>query len=238
MNILQRAGLGHLAERLTAVGADLPPPEPDTFDLVAMRREQARGYLRGHWCRTQHGDAEVGHPVAADWVRRVLADDPEVKPTLLVSGNTGSGKSYLAWAVLRAIKLGRAEQGRGCLCWMVDHADLNEETRPRPDEAHLTVFERYDSADLLVLDDLAATRATDWTEETLYRLVQRRWRARRATVVVTNLPTVRPAPGRPSPLEVAVGARVESRLLDAAVVVLVGPDRRKADAPTRTGGPR
>src|SRR5205814_1447552 len=128
----------------------------EPLDLAGMRREQARRYLAGHRCHARFGDATLCDPGAAGWVRQILADDPEVAPTLLLIGATGSGKSRLAWAVLSAVKLGRAEQGRGLRCWMVGHADLNAETRPRPDDEHVAAFERYAAAELLVLDDLAA----------------------------------------------------------------------------------
>jgi DNA replication protein DnaC len=176
-------------------------------------------------------------PEAARWVRQLLADDPAAAPMLLLIGPTGSGKSHLAWGVVRALKLGRAEQGRGLVCRVVDHADLNAQTRPRPDDGHVGALDRCIDAELLVLDDLAATRATEWTEETLYRLVEARHRVKAPTVVTTNHPIRRPAGvGERSPLERAVGDRLASRLLDAVVVALTGPDRRLAEARTRQAG--
>jgi len=237
MNILQRAGLGHLAERLAAVG-DLPPLEPERFDLVEYRREQAGRYLERHPCRLEFGDAEVEHPKAAAWVRQVLADDPDRSRILLLVGNTGAGKSHLAWGVMRAIKLGRAEQGRGLPCWWVGHADLNAQTRPQPHDEHVAAFERYARAELLVLDDLSATRSTEWSEDVLHRLIEARRRPNLPTVVATNLSPVRVGEPPRSPLEQAVGDRVASRLLDATVVPLTGPDRRLAGARerARSGG--
>jgi DNA replication protein DnaC len=226
MSILDRAGLGHLAARLPSPLSGLPPAEPDRFDLVSFRREQAARYLSGHYCAVRFGAASVDDsPEAARWVRQLLADDPAAAPMLLLIGPTGSGKSHLAWGVVRALKLGRAEQGRGLVCRVVDHADLNAQTRPRPDDGHVGALDRCIDAELLVLDDLAATRATEWTEETLYRLVEARHRVKAPTVVTTNHPIRRPA-----------GDRLASRLLDAVVVALTGPDRRLAEARTRQAG--
>lgn len=234
MNLLQRAGLGHLAERVAAV-SDVPPVEPERFDLVEFRREQAQRYLSAHVCRLEFGDAEVDNPKADAWVWQVLAEEPGRAPILLLIGALGAGKSHLAWAVLRAVKLGRAEQGRGLSCWWVTQADMNAQTRVQPDGGHPAAYERYATADLLVVDDLGATRATDHSEEVLSRLVQHR-RPALPTVVTTNLsPTRRGDPPR-SPLEQAVGGRLASRLLDAVVVSLTGEDRRLAGARERAAG--
>lgn len=235
MNILYRAGLGHIADRLSPV-ADIPPPD-DHFDRMAMRREQAQHYLATHRCASRFGEATVDYPRAEAWVRRVLSDDRGVAPTLLLIGPTGAGKTRLGWAVLRALKLGRAEQGRGLDCWLVGHADFNAQCRPTPDDAHLGAFERYANSELLVLDDLAATRATDWTEENLYRLVDARWVTKRPTVIATNFSTRRTEEpnGKPSrsDLERAVGDRVASRVMDAVFVAVTGSDRRLVDARQR-----
>lgn len=234
MNILERAGLGHIAARITP---EALAAVDDRFDLASMRREQADRFLRAHRCWERYGTATVDVPKAAGWVGQVLADDPAKAPTLLITGPLGTGKTRLAWAVMSAVKMGRAAQGRGCVCRMVDHADFDAEMHRFRDDEHVAAFEKYAAAELLVLDDIAATRSTEWAESLLHRLVQERWTRQLPTVAVSNLSTARPEarPGeRPlSPFEAAVGGRVAERLLDAVTVVLAGPSRRLADARRR-----
>lgn len=238
MDILRRAGLHDLAECL-GQPAGPPPWETDPFDPVAMRRGQATRYLETHRNTRRFGTPSIDYPKAVTWVHQVLAGDPRVAPMLLAIGPTGTGKSRLGWAILSALKQGRAEQGRGLDCWMIGYADFNAQCRPAPDEAHVEAFQRYADADFLVFDDMGATRTTEWTEENLYRLFDHRWMERLPTVVATNLSTAkRQNPGETSArndLERAVGDRVASRVMDATIIVLTGEDRRLADARERRG---
>jgi DNA replication protein DnaC len=82
------------------------------------------------------------------------------------------------------------------------------------------VYDLCEQVDLLVLDDLGGGKTTDWTADTLYRLVDTRWAYQRPIIATTNLT----APD----LREAVGARVASRLAAGVQVALKGDDRRRA----------
>jgi hypothetical protein len=92
----------------------------------------------------------------------------------------------------------------------------------RPGREPIEDLHVCEEARLLLLDDLAAERVTDWTSETLYRLVDARYARRLPTIVTTN------ASGQQ--IRDGLGERVASRLNGLGrIVTLDGPDRR---APT------
>ncbi|CCA55383.1 putative DNA replication protein, partial [Streptomyces venezuelae ATCC 10712] len=88
---------------------------------------------------------------------------------------------------------------------------------------------------LLLLDDLGSAKATEWTEEVTYRLVNERYNACRPTIYTSNLPAraVLDEQGRPlgPDLTTALGERIVSRLSeDTTVVAMTGTDRRRRGA--------
>ncbi|MGW6703564.1 ATP-binding protein [Streptomyces sp. NPDC054956] len=156
----------------------------------------------------------------ADWVRRVIAN-PETEPSLLLIGPTGTGKTHLAWGTLRAI----AQSGSALACrWRaitaVDmYATLRPKGSPDPDAA----LASYSGAGLLFIDDLAAAKATEWTEEITYRIVNHRYEQCLPTMITSNVP--------PGQMKDLLGDRVASRLTEMCErVILRGDDLRKGRA--------
>lgn len=158
----------------------------------------------------------IEHPDVADWVRRFLADEP--MPPLLILGPLGTGKSTHGYASVRECLLGRAQQRRTLSWHLTSHAKFNAAMRPSADDTHLTAFRHAEQVELLVLDDLGATISTDWTADTLYRLIDERWVRRRATVVTSNF--------TPKQLEQKIDPRVVSRVACGEIATLKGRDRR------------
>lgn len=192
------------------------PLQPRPFDRVRFRRDQA---LATFTLRVPEvfAHARADHPGVVAWVRRYLAD-PADCPSLLLVGPTGTGKTHQLWGAIRAVVEGLAEQGRGLRWQVTTHPELNAAMRPGPDNRHVGALERLMGADLLGLDDLGAGKQTDWTGDSLYRLVDYRWSRR--------LPMIYSANEVGPPLVALVGDRVVSRLGDAMKVALVGGDRR------------
>jgi DNA replication protein DnaC len=176
-----------------------------------FRAEQIVAAIHGRWA----GRYDTAEPVpkVAAWIRRHLTD-PTAHPTLVISGDTGTGKTHNAVAALKAIATERPE-----LVWTsTTHTDLGDELRPRRDDSHEGALNQYLDAGLVILDDLGAGMITAWTTDCIQRLVDRRWTRRLATIYTTNLGA--------DQLRDAVGDRVVSRLGDATHVNLSGGDRR------------
>jgi len=136
-------------------------------------------------------------------------------PSLLLIGNTGSGKTHQAYGAVRALCV----SGAACSWTVTTAADFYAALRPRPKVDSEEVFERHARAGLLVLDDLGAAKGTEWNEEVNYRLINYRYEHEKPTLITSNV--------RPSQLGAVLGERVASRLVEMAQrVVLKGADRR------------
>jgi DNA replication protein DnaC len=84
-------------------------------------------------------------------------------------------------------------------------------------------------ADLLVLDDLGAERATEWVEEMLHLIVNTRYNERRATIFTSNYPIQAPSDAKyAETLLERVGFRLYSRLQEMCdFIELKGVDYRE-----------
>lgn len=121
-----------------------------------------------------------------EFVVEVKRDRDRERPhSLYLDGPTGVGKSHLAAAAVRELSLAR----RRCAFVYLPH--LLELMRRAaaigaPTEV-VTVLERIETADLLVLDDLGAERpGNDFVRERLESLVHARTYGALATLVTTN----------------------------------------------------
>ena len=143
--------------------------------------------------------------------------------SLLLVGPIGTGKSHAAWAALQA--LGRS--GARCRWEFVTEAGLLGKMRPRPRVDSEEVFDQYVKASVLVVDDLGASKDTEWAAEIMYRLFDHRCAWLKPTLITSNLPLVATA-GQPS-FAMAVGDRVASRLRAMCTpVAFKGADRRSS----------
>jgi DNA replication protein DnaC len=163
------------------------------------------------------------------WADSLIAacQDGSLQPVrpLLITGPTGVGKTHEAYGALRRIAAAGVVIG-----WLsVNEPDMYARLRPRDGADTEAEYEQFASVPLLMLDDLGAAKPSEWTEETLYRLIDHRSAALLPSVVTTNLPVRSRAAGQRS-LESAMSGRVFSRLAEFATVSLKGNDRRLGPA--------
>lgn len=210
-----------LAARLTSRGIhpDLEIPADEPFDPVAWRIANYRARLAADLPH-RFATAEATHPDVLAWIQAHLTRRPDAKPALLLTGNTGVGKTWQAYGALRQLIDAAAHANRRYRWKITTHPDLNAELRPRPDNTHTEALDPYLECDALVLDDIGAGKQTDWTGDNLTRLVDHRWANNQTTIYSTNLAA--------ETLRQAVGDRIVSRLSDTTVAVIDGPDRRWA----------
>lgn len=212
------AAIGDLVARVEAIARSAPsePPVvegggPDSGELAVARGALARRRWEAA-VPARFRDATPGSipdHAAHDIRGWMLGSEP--RPNLVLFGAVGVGKSWTACAAVRPL----VEAGRTMAFWpvvrLLDH--LRPGDRPDPYADAVTV-------DLLILDDVGAERATEWTAERLYALVNDRWLDQLPTVATSNLTAPQ--------LTAAVGDRLASRLLGGAVTTrLIGPDRRR-----------
>lgn len=190
-----------------------PPGDAPLYDVSTRD-----GYLRRAVAMTDQRipprfrDATATHATVTAW-RDSFGDD---SPSLLILGPTGAGKTHQAYGAIRGLAAAGLTIG-----WTAATApDLLASLRPREGYETEAQFARYADAELLMLDDIGAAKVTEWAEEILYRLVNRRYEAKMPGIFTSNVPAAQ--------LREALGERVASRLAEMCLqVVLRGPDRRR-----------
>jgi DNA replication protein DnaC len=147
---------------------------------------------------------------------------PDDRPGF-ITGPPGVGKTHLAVALLRdqIIEEGR-EAGR-----FMRTVDLLKEIRnsfqEKSAETELSLLKKYGrDVPFLVIDDLGTEKCTDWVEQTLYDLIDRRYVDMLPTVITSNLSL--------DEIEahyIGHGKRLASRICDLGKVFkITGDDKR------------
>ncbi len=159
---------------------------------------------------------------------------PAVEAGLLLVGPAGRGKTHLACAILSELVTTKGVTGL-----YVDFSDLlmkiQTSFRPDADFSKETVLIPYAEAELLVLDELGASKPHPWVLDVLYSLLNTRYNRKRITVATSNfVDDIDPASGEREKLEDRVGYRLRSRLYEMCLLVpLQGSDFRKDVLGTR-----
>ena len=135
---------------------------------------------------------------------------------LLLTGNTGLGKTHLALAIGRAV----GDMGHSvCYETAVSLFSRLEQAKFTPTEDNRRAAEKLETCDLLILDDLGTEMPGQFTTAALYGLLNARLMLRRPMVITTNL-NVDEAGKRYSP-------QIASRLYgDFVRLTFVGSDIR------------
>lgn len=167
-------------------------------------------------------------------VRKFVDDYPIHDFGLLLLGPCGVGKTHLAAATL--LTLIREKGVRGLF---YDFRDLLKEIQASYNAVSGTtemgILQPIFGAEVLVLDDLGATKMTDWVRDTLSHIINNRYNERRVTIFTSNLddeasrPTVVDERVREKPnLRAQIGDALRSRLYEMCEVIrLEGEDYRR-----------
>lgn len=193
------------------------------------RLEAAEIPERYRQCNLDNFNEKGSSLVSAKETAREFVDQyPAVESGLLLVGPAGRGKTHLACAILSELIVTKAVQGL-----YVDFSDLlmriQTSFRPDADLSKESVLTPYAEAELLVLDELGASKPHPWVLDVLYHLLNTRYNRKRITIATSNYEdqpdTVS---GEREKLEDRIGYRLRSRLYEmCAPVQLRGEDYRK-----------
>jgi DNA replication protein DnaC len=159
---------------------------------------------------------------------------------LLLMGSCGVGKTHLAVAALRQLM----ERGHGARFY--DYRELLKELQASYDPNHpvseMSVLEPVLETEVLLIDDLGASKPSPWALETIGHILNKRYNEKRVTLLTSNYldtaeapaPILRMpggqsvAPAREDTLTERLGQRVRSRLYEMCrTVEISSPDYRR-----------
>jgi DNA replication protein DnaC len=148
---------------------------------------------------------------------------------LLLMGSCGVGKTHLTVAILRELL------DKGVRCLFYDFGALLKAIQatynPNTHTSELEVLSPVFDAEALVLDELGASKPTEWVLDTMLQIIRARYNDRRLTIFTSNYLDERS--GRESEtLEDRIGVRLRSRLYQMCQTVVIDGDdyRRRFDA--------
>ena len=137
---------------------------------------------------------------------------------LLLQGNVGTGKTYLAAAFCRMWILSGTDSAKFCPSRPLFRR-IRETYRDESPETESQVIESMSQAGLLVIDDLGREgRVTEQVTSVLHEVLDERLRERHFTIVTTNMG---------DDIEAIYGPAIFSRLSMFVPVAMCGADRRR-----------
>ncbi|MBI4854617.1 MAG: ATP-binding protein [Acidobacteria bacterium] len=160
--------------------------------------------------------------------KNFIRDFPGVEFGLLFVGECGLGKTHLAVAILKEVI-----NKTGLTCLFYDFRDLLKEIQesynPTTSTSELQVLAPIYEADVLVLDELGATKPTPWVQDTMTQIINRRYNNKKSTIFTSNFldnPSANSNYGET--LSERLGVRLRSRLYEMCKLVhIVGEDFRR-----------
>ena len=160
----------------------------------------------------------------------LVREYPTVERGLLFMGTCGVGKTHLSVAVLRELM-----EKKGASCLFYEFGALLKEIQssynPISQTSELKVLAPVIEAEVLVLDELGATKPTDWVRDTMMQIINARYNHKKLTIFTSNYTDTRRTPAEET-LEDRIGTRLRSRLYEMCKTVMIeGEDfRRRFDS--------
>lgn len=162
---------------------------------------------------------------------------------LLLTGSIGVGKTHLAVGILHSLIVEKGVRGLFC-----DYRELLKEIQhsynPQVATTELEILRPVFEAEVLVLDELGASKPTEWVWDTVAHILNTRYNDKRTTIITTNYADAPPggvatgprAAMRDETLGDRIGERMRSRLTEMCVTVQMnGTDFRQKVGRARFG---
>lgn len=159
------------------------------------------------------------------YASRLAMEYPAVERGLLFMGTVGVGKTHLAVSILKSL----TERGFSCLFYESGSLlkEIQNSYNIHTQTSELGVLEPIFETEVLVLDELGATKPTDWVRDTMAHIINTRYNDKKLTIFTTNYLDER-RNEKEETLEERIGIRLRSRLYEMCRTVrIVGEDFRQ-----------
>jgi len=158
---------------------------------------------------------------------KFVAEYPAVTTGLLFQGSTGVGKTRLLCCIGNQLI-----QEKVIEVAYIDWNDLTREMRSGEDTSNRDfttigqLIQRLAKVELLLFDELGASRPSPWVEDNIYYLINRRYNDNRITLFASNYFDKKV--GGEETLSERIGNRIRSRLFEMArSIEIMGADYRQ-----------
>lgn len=163
---------------------------------------------------------------------KLAMEYPAVDQGLIFMGTVGVGKTHLAVSILK----GLTERGFSCLFYEFGSLlkEIQDSYNSNTKSSELGVLFPVFNADVLVLDELGASKPTDWVRDTMAHIINTRYNDQKLTIFTTNYLDERKS-DKEETLEDRIGVRLRSRLYEMCKTVAISGDdfRRSFDRNTQ-----
>jgi DNA replication protein DnaC len=163
---------------------------------------------------------------------RFVDEYPLVDVGLLYLGRCGIGKTHLAVSALKELIK------KGIPALFYDFRDLLKEIQdsynPNTRTSELKILAPVFDAEVLILDELGASKPTEWVQETITHVISKRYNDKKVTIFTSNYLDIPIGSAHDETLTDRVGVRLRSRLHEMCRLVLMeGDDYRENIRQTR-----
>jgi DNA replication protein DnaC len=162
---------------------------------------------------------------AFNYAHTLVRDYPIVDRGLLFTGSVGVGKTHLAIAILKGLIekgiSGRFYEYRGLL------KEIQSSYNPNTNTTEMEILAPLFECEVIVLDELGASRPSEWVQDTIGLIINARYNERKLTILTTNYLDEHQS-SKDETLGDRIGTRLRSRLYEMCKTVLVeGEDYRR-----------
>lgn len=153
------------------------------------------------------------------YASKLAMEYPAIERGLLLTGTVGVGKTHLAVSILKSL----TERGFTCLFYEFGALlkSIQDSYNSISQTSELKVLQPIFDAEVLVLDEIGASKPTDWVRDTMANIINTRYNDKKLTIFTTNYLDERHAE-REETLEDRIGVRLRSRLFEMCKTVPLG----------------
>lgn len=162
---------------------------------------------------------------AYGYASKLAMEYPAVERGLLLMGTCGVGKTHLGVAILKAL----TERGFSCLFYEFGSLlkQIQDSYNPNTQSSELKILSNIFDAEILVLDEIGASKPTDWVRDTMAHIINTRYNDKKLTIFTTNYLDERKS-DKDETLEDRIGVRLRSRLYEMCKTIKIdGKDYRQ-----------